>query len=175
MKTRLCVSMFMLSIVVTTLVHGQGEKKPRTIDDYRPRTLRELRTLLPEAFRKALVERGGDSGTKDVAQIVHAEIFPSRVKVVYSGEKRELLESKRQVIKSWANQFAGAPEFYTAPYQTELLFTEDGKSYWLAVRKEFPEENWKKDEAFDLCVIKLGHARVGEDLEPVLLVERVIQ
>lgn len=174
MKTRLCVFMFLLSIFVTTMVHGQGEKKPRTIDDYRPRTLRELRTLLPEAFRSALVERGGDGGNKDLRQIVHAELFPSRVKAVYSGEKRQLLESKRYVIISWANQFAGAPEFYKAPYQTELLFTEDGKSYWLAVGKEFPEENWKKDEAFDLCVIKLGHARIGDELEPVLLVEKVI-
>ena len=175
MKTRQCALMFVLSIFVTTMVHGQGDKKPRTIDDYRPRTLRELRTLLPETFRSALVERGGDSGNKDLRQIVHAELFPSRVRAVYSGEKRQLLESKRQVISSWANQFAGAPEFYTAPYQTELLFTADGKNYWLAVRKEFPEENWKKDEAFDLCVIKLGHARVVDDLEPVLLVERVIQ
>ena len=106
---------------------------------------------------------------------MHGELFPSRVKAVYSGEKRPLLEKKRNIIVSWANQFAGAPEFYTAPYQTELLFTEDDKNYWLAVRKEFPEENWKRNEAFDLCVIKLGHARIGDDLEPVLLVERVIR
>lgn len=175
MKTRLCVFMFILSMIVTTMVYGQGQKKPRSIDDYRPRTLRELGTLLPETFRSALVERGGDGGVKDLREIVHGELFPSRIKAVYSGEKRQLLESKRRVISSWANQFAGAPEFYTAPYQTELLFTEDSKSYWLAVRKEFPEENWRRDEAFDLCIIKLGHARIGEDLEPVLLVEKVIQ
>lgn len=174
MKTRLCVFMFLLSITVTTMVHGQGEKKPRTVDDYRPRTLKELSTLLPETFRTALAGPGTD-GNRDLRVIVHGELFPSRVKVVYSGKKRALLESKRSVIVSWANQFAGAPGFYTAPYQTELLFTEDGNNYWLAVRKELPEETWKKDEALDLCVIKLGHARIGEELEPVLLVEKVIQ
>lgn len=174
MKSRLFL-VLLLSVAGVTLSYGQGEKKPRTIDDYRPRTLRELRTLLPETFRTALVERGGDSGTKDLRQIVHAELFPSRVKATYSGEKRQLPESKRQIIIGWANQFAGVPEFYTAPYQTELLFAEDGKNYWLAVRKEFPEEAWKKDEALDLCVIKLGHARIGDELEPVLLVERVIR
>lgn len=175
MKTRLWLFTLLLSLAGVSLSYGQGPKKPRTIDDYRPRTLKELTTLLPETFRSALVERGGDSGNKDLRTIVHGELFPSRIKAVYSGEKRQLLDEKRNLIVSWANQFAGAPQFYTAPYQTELLFTEDGKNYWLAVRKEFPEENWKKNEAFDLCVIKLGHARIGDELEPVLLVEKVIQ
>lgn len=174
MKTRLCLIVLLLSLTGVSLSYGQGEKKPRTIDDYRPRTLKELSTLLPETFRTALVERGGDSGNKDPRQIVHGELFPSRVKAVYSGEKRPLLEEKRNIIVSWANKFAGAPQFYTAPYQTELRFTEDGSNYWLAVRKDFPEDTWKKDEAFDLCVIKLGYARIGDELEPVLLVERVI-
>ena len=174
MKTRLCLFVLLLLLTGVSLSYGQGEKKARTVDDYRPRTLKELSTLLPETFRSALVERGGDSN-KDLRQIVHGELFPSRVKAVYSGEKRQLLESKRSVIVAWANQFAGAPQFYTAPYQTELFFTENGKNYWLAVRKELPEETWKKDEALDLCVIKLGHARIGEELEPVLLVEKVIQ
>ena len=174
MKTRLCLFVLLLSLTGVSLNYGQGEKKPRTIDDYRPRTLQELRTLLPETFRSALVDSGGDRNNKDLRVIVHGELFPSRVKAIFSGEKRPLLDNKRNVIVAWANQFAGVPEFYTAPYQTELLFTEDGKTYWLAVRKEFPEEKWKKEEAFDLCVIKLGHARIGDDLEPVLLVERVI-
>lgn len=171
MKTRLCLLILLLS---TTLTFGQGEKKPRTIADYQPRTLQELTTLLPETFRAALAERGVQ-GNKDMKQIVHGQLFPSRVKVVYSGTKRSLLEDKRNVIVSWANQFAGMPEFYTVPYQTELLFTEGAENYWLAVHKDLLAEDWKKGEALDLCVIKLGNVRIGDEFEPVLLVERAIK
>lgn len=165
--------MLMLSLTGATVTYGQGEKKPRTVADYRPRMLRELATIMPETFRAALAERGVE-GNKDMKQIVHGELFPSRVKAVYSGTKRPLLEDKRNLIIGWANQFAGAPQFYTAPYQTELLFTEGDESYWLAVRKELLTVDWNQGETLELCVIKLGNVRIGDQFEPVLLVERVI-
>jgi len=166
--------MLFLSLTGATLTYAQGEKKPRTVADYQPRMLRELTTLMPETFRNALAERGVE-GNKDLKVIVHGEIFPSRVKVVYSGTKRPLLEDKRNVIIGWANRFAGVPEFYTAPYQTEMLFTEGTESYWLAMRKELLAHDWKQGETLELCVIKLGSVRVGDQFEPVLLVEQVIR
>jgi hypothetical protein len=174
MKTRLCLSMLLLSLIGTTITHGQGEKKPRTVADYQPRMLRELTTLVPETFRTALAERGVE-GNKDLKIIVHGELFPSRVKVVYSGKQRPLLQDKQNLIVGWANQFAGMPEFYTAPYKTELLFTEDGENYWLAVRKELLENDWKQGEALELCIIKMGSVKIGHELEPVVLVEQVIR
>lgn len=173
MKTRLCLFMLLLSITGATLTYAQGEKKPRSIADYVPRTLQELTNLLPEAFRAALAERGVE-GNKDLKQIVHGELFPSRVRVVYSGTKRPLVEDKRNLIISWANQFAGMPEFYTVPYQTELLFTEGDKSYWLAVHKDLLAQDWKPGEALELCVIKFGNVQIGDEFEPVLLVEKVV-
>lgn len=172
MKTRLCL--FMLLITAATLTYAQGEKKPRTIADYQPRTLRQLTNLLPEQFRAALAERGVE-GNKDLKLIVHGEMFPSRVKVVYGGEKRPLPEDKQSVISGWANKFAGMPEFYTVPYQTELLFTEDGEKYWLAVHKDLLAQDWKQGETLELCVIKLGNVRIGDEFEPVLLVEKVVR
>jgi hypothetical protein len=173
MKTRFCLFMLLLSITGATLTYAQGEKKPRTIADYQPRTLQELTTLLPENFRAALAARGVE-GNKDMKQIVHGELFPSRVKVVYSGTKRPIIEDKRNVIISWANQFAGMPEFYTVPYQTELLFTEGAEKYWLAVHKDLLAQDWKQGEASELCVIKFGNVRIGDVFEPVLLVEKVV-
>ena len=169
MKTQLCLFMLLLSITF-----AQGEKKPRTVADYQPRTLRELSTLLPDTFRAALAERGVE-GNKDMKQIVHGELFPSRVKVVYSGTKRPLVEDKRNVIIGWANQFAGMPEFYTKPYQTELLFTEDNQNYWLAVHNDLLSREWKQGQTLELCVIKFGNVRIGAEFEPVLLAEKVIQ
>ena len=167
-----CVLLLFISGAVI-ITQAQTEKKPRTVADYQPRTLHELTTLLPEVFRSALAERGVN-GNKDMKQIVHGELFPSRVKVVYSGMKRPLLQDKRSLIIGWANQFAGLPEFYTVPYQTELLFTEGGENYWLAVHKELLVNDWKQGETLELCVIKLGNVRIGDEFAPVLLVEKVI-
>lgn len=174
MKTRICLFILLLSVTGATLTYAQGEKKPRTIADYEPRTLQELSTSLPEPFRAALAERGVE-GNKDLKLIVHGQMFPSRVKAVYSGTQRPLLEDRRNVIIGWANKFAGMPEFYTVPYQTEMLFTEGAEKYWLAVHKDLLAENWKQGETLELCVIKLGNVRIGEEFEPVLLVERVIK
>ena len=175
MKTRLCL-LLLLSITVATLTHAQGEKKPRTIADYQPRTLRELSDLLPETFRRTLAERGVEAN-KNLKQIVHGELFPSRVKVVFSGTQRPLVQDKRDLIIGWASIFAGMPEFYTVPYQTELLFTEGDKSYWLVVHKDLLAQDWKQGESLELCVIKFGNVQIGDGdvLEPVILVEKVVR
>ena len=173
MKIRLCL-LLLLSITGATLTYAQGDKKTRTIADYQPRTLQELANLLPEPFRIALAERGVE-GNKNLKQIVHGEMFPSRVKAVYSGTQRPIVEDKRNLISSWASNFAGMPEFYTVPYQTELLFTEGDKSYWLVVHKDLLAQDWKQGETLELCVIKFGHVQVGDEFEPVLLVEKVVR
>ncbi len=174
MKSPVCLFLLLLSLTATMLVYGQGEKKPRTEEDYYPRTLGDLSTLQPPPFAQALKERDN----KDLAVIVHGDLLPSRVKAVYEGTTRPLNEMKKQVILSWANKFAGAPESYTIRYQTEMLFTENGENYWLAVRTEsLPkfEQELKKGEAVELFLIKMGSVRIersDDKLEPVLLVER---
>ncbi|MEN3326651.1 MAG: hypothetical protein V7638_1458 [Acidobacteriota bacterium] len=173
MKIRLCL-LLLLSITGATLTYAQGNKKPRTIADYQPRTLQELTNLLPEPFRIALAERGVE-GNKNLKEIVHGEMFPSRVKAVYSGTQRPIVEDKRNLISSWASKFAGMPEFYTVPYQTELLFTEGDKSYWLAVHKDLLAQDWKQGETLELCVIKFGNVQIGDEFEPVLLVEKIVR
>ena len=172
MKTRLCLSVLVL-IAMAGLVYSQGgPKKARTIDDYRPTTLRELSALQPDAVAE-------EPSYQDLRIIVHGTIFPSRLKVVFDGTRRPLLETKKTVIKMWANRFAGAPEFYTGPYETEMLFTENGENYWLAVRKEYLpqfERELKKGDAIELFVIKLGSARdEANKLMPVLLVEKYLK
>lgn len=167
MKSGLCIFVLLLAVVIPA--YTQGEKKPRTEADYRSRTLRELTTLQPDYL-------GRDTHSKDpnVRVVVHADLVPSRVKVLYDGTTRPLVRNKKYVITSWANQFAGAPEFYTVPYQTEMLFTEEGESYWLAVRKEsLPKfEQLKKGDTVELFLIKMGNAHIDDKLEPVLLVEK---
>ena len=174
MKVKSILILLFLSATTTILVLGQGQKKPRTEEDYTTRTLRELSALQPPVFEKALKEQDD----KDLVIIVHGDLLPSRVKVVYEGKTRPLNEKKKNVILSWSNRFAGMPELYTVPYQTEALFTENGENFWLAVRTEsLPklDQELKRGEAVELFVIKMGNTRIektDDKLEPVLLVEK---
>ena len=168
MKSRLCIFVFLL--ISAGAAYTQDEKKPRTAEDYRPRTLRELTTLQPD-----YVGRETPRNDPNLRVVVHADLLPSRVKVLYDGTTRPLVESKKQVIAEWARHYAGAPEFYTGPYQTEMLFTEEGENYWLAVRKESVvkfEQEFKKGATVELFLIKMGNAHSDDKLQPVLLIEK---
>jgi hypothetical protein len=144
---------------------GPKPKKPRTADDYEPRTLKEL------------VTKGSDAesrGNKEETMIVHPDILPSRVRVTYTGSARPLPQNKKEVLRQWARLYAGSPESYTEPYETEMLFTENGAEYWLAVRKKsLPqfEQELKRGEVVDLYLIRVGAAKTPADWELMLLVE----
>ena len=148
---------------------GPGRKRARTPEDYRPRTLKEL-----------VAEAGGEGsrGNKEETMIVQADILPTRVAVRYAGSSRRLLPSKREVLRQWAVRFAGFPEGYTEPYETELLFAEGDAEYWLAVRQDDPflrfERELKRGDSFELFLIRVGAAKVTGRWEPVLLVESSI-
>jgi hypothetical protein len=143
---------------------GAGSKKPRTPDDYKPRTLK--------AIAAASEAEGGRD--KDAAEVVLGDLFPSRVRVTYRGSARPLPQSRKDVIARWARQYAGDPTHYTAPYETEMLFDEDGTGHWLAVNKRLLprfEKELKEGEAIDLYAIRLGGVRTEGKWEWVLLVE----
>ncbi len=162
MKERVMKARFLLFILLPALVgsaFSQGVKKPRTLDDYSPRTLKEL---------AALSDSRGSSGRD-------GEVFPSRVRVTYSGSTRPLPQLKKDVIAEWARRFAGMPEFYTVPYEKEVLFSEEGHEHWLAVKKEFLSEFAKElrnGDVVELYLIQLGRIRTGDKWEAVLLVEK---
>ena len=173
--SRLCTFMLLLTALSATIViYAQGEKKPRTHADYRARTLQELTTLQPDYIAK-------DPSYKDAASlriVVHGDLLPSRVRALYDGTTRPIVDLRKGVITAWANKFAGAPEFWTVPYDTEMLFTEAGKSHWLVVRKDALtkfEQELKKGEAVELFLVKLGNAPVNDKMEPVLLVEKFVK
>jgi hypothetical protein len=145
---------------------GPQPKRARTPDDYTPRTLKEL----------AAAEAGAESrGNKEETMRVHGDILPSRVRASYAGSSRRLPQIKREVLRQWALRFAGFPEGYTRPYETELLFAEDGAEFWLAVRRDGllarPARKLKRGDQFELFLIRVGAAKLDDRWEPVLLVE----
>jgi hypothetical protein len=143
---------------------GAGSKKPRTPEDYKPRTLKAI----------AAASEAESVRDKDGAEVVLGDLFPSRVRVTYKGSARPLPQGRKDVIARWARQYAGDPTHYTAPYETEVLFDEDGTGHRLVVNKRLLprfEKELKEGEAVDLYVIRLGGVRTEGEWEWVLLVE----
>ncbi|MBA3322717.1 MAG: hypothetical protein H0T45_14885 [Pyrinomonadaceae bacterium] len=168
--------LFLVLILSSDLACGQGSlgampKKARTLDDYKHRTLIEI------AAAGSDVVSPRDREDKDTT-VVSGDILPSRVRVTYKGFVRPLPQSKKDVILRWARQYAGDPAHYTVPYETEMLFIEDGVDHWLTVKKSslphFKEE-LKEGEAVDLYVIRLGGIKSSDKWGWVLLVETFVK
>ncbi len=155
-----------LLVLMVSMFPQAGVKKPRELADYKPRTLKAL----------AENETKGEQINQDL--IIHGDLSPSRVTVVYRGNARPLNAKTKAAISSWANRFAGNPESYTAVYEKEMLFTEGETEYWIAVRKDLItdlEAKLKSNDKLDLLLIKLGHVRAGDNWTPVLLAERFVE
>jgi len=92
------------------------------------------------------------------------------------GKTRRIPKLKSEVIRQWARLYAGAIEHYTQPYQTEMLFSENGASYWLGVKKNSAlsaKSQFKKGDVLDLYLIRLGATISNDDFDWALLVEDV--
>jgi len=152
------------------LTYGQGSlgptpKKARTPDDYKPRSMKEVSA---KVFEETVLT--GENETV----IVRGDILPSRVRLTYRGRSRLLPQAKKDVLYRWAQLYAGSPEHYTEPYETELLFREGKTDYWIAVRKQRMaqfEKEVKKRKTVDLYLIRLGWAGSGNEWESLLLME----
>ncbi|MCU1264077.1 MAG: hypothetical protein JWM21_395 [Acidobacteria bacterium] len=152
------------------LVYGQAPsratpKKARTAADYEIRTLKEL------AENKA---EGDSLGNMAETMRVYSNILPSRVRVTYAGSTRPWPQIKKETLRQWARLYAGFPEGYTRPYETEMLFIEDGKEHWLAVRTDslpLIKKALQRNDIVDLSLIRVGTAKSPSEWELVLLVE----
>jgi hypothetical protein len=145
---------------------GDKPKRARTLDDYKPRTLKEVTAEGPDME---------DIGDEEETVIVDVDTLPSEVRATYAGSVRPLPQIKKEVLRHWAQLYAGLPQGYTGAYETEILFTEDGAEYWLAVRGEAVprfERELKRGEAVLLYLIRVGAAKASDKWEPVLLIER---
>lgn len=144
---------------------GPQPKKARTAADYKPQTLKQVAA---EEAKSASRQKDGET------EFVHGDLRPTRVRATYAGRSRPLPKIKRVVLNRWAQLYAGAPMHYTVPYETELLFKEDGVAYWLAVRKESLaqfKKDFKKGDAVDLFLVRMGGTMTNRKWESLLLVE----
>ena len=133
--------------------------------DFKPRTLREI----------AALEKDVEEAKYDKPQIVfHGDLLLSVVRVVYTGESRQINKTKSEMLANWSKMYTGEKEDYAQLYQTDLLFTEDGKEYWLPVQKQvipYFAKELKKGDVVDLYLVRAGGLHLKDSWDWMLLVE----
>ena len=143
---------------------GPQPKRPRVAEDYKVGTLKEL------AAKATSAERIGD---KQETMVIDPDLSPTRVRATYAELTARTPTAKAELIRQWAQRYAGAPETYTN-YEVDVAFTEDGLNYWLTFRKKTLDSFWKADvlkKPVDLFLIKMGAIKQGDKWAPVFLVE----
>lgn len=144
---------------------GPRPKRARVAADYHVGTLKEL------AAKSTSAE---SVGNKQETMIIDPDLSPTRVKATYAGLTARIPEAKAELIRRWANRYAGAPETYTKTYEVDVAFSEQGNEYWLTFSKKTLDSFWKADvlnKTVDLFLIKMGAVKQGDKWMPVLLVE----
>jgi hypothetical protein len=139
-------------------------------DRYLPRTMTEIIVIInPEgeldtlAENELYVEMGLDYQC------------PSSVQMIYSGEFREVIDPRYAVIVIWLDTFA--PQLTTSEreelFETEALFTENGKEYWLPVQKpliKIMKEELEPGDEVTLFLLWVGATKVEDETDYAFLV-----
>lgn len=171
LKTLLAAVVLVCSLgLVVDAQDGQGPhpKRARTPEDYQAGTLKEL----------AVKAAGAESlGNKAETMVIDPDLSPTRVRATYAGSTARISDAKAELVRQWANRYAGAPETYTKHYEVDVAFTEAGTVYWLTLSKKTLDSLLKADTSkpVDLFLIKMGAVKQGDNWAPVLLVESFLQ
>ena len=167
-KTTLAAVLLIYSFGLTLYAQdatGPRPKRPRVAEDYRPGTLKEI------AAKAASAE---SLGNKEETMVIDPDLSPTRVRATYAELTARLPVAKAELIRQWANRYAGAPETYIKHYEVDVAFTEDGTDYWLTFSKKTLNSLMNADiskKPVDLFLIKMGAIKQGDKWAPVLLVE----
>ncbi|HKO96237.1 MAG TPA: hypothetical protein VJU86_04555 [Pyrinomonadaceae bacterium] len=167
--SRLILVLSVALMLTATVVYGQeplgaGPKKARTPADYTSRTLKEIAS----ASEGEAGDRDGKGG------VIYGNVLPSRVRLTFRGSVRSLPEDRKALLRRWTQRYAGAPEFYMANYQSEMLFNETGTNHWLTIGKQLIKQiqnDLNRGDKVDLFLIRLGSVNGPSEREGLLLVE----
>lgn len=131
---------------------GAMNKKPRTLEDYKAGTLKEM-----------AAEHVSSDG-----------LVPFRVRVIYTASARPISATSNAALSDWTQCCAGNPDHYKG-YVREMRFVENGDEYWLAVGDELVADFQKASKVgdlVDLFLIRLSPPEPSGTRRSVLLIER---
>jgi hypothetical protein len=120
----------------------------------------QVRTL------KQIVDQHSEIASNEKAKLnllFSADLFPSKVKGIYSGEIRKISATRKEFIAEWAKTRKASPELVNL-FEEELLFKEGDAGYWLPVQKQvipFLREELKAGDRVELYLIWIGTRSEG--------------
>ena len=131
---------------------------------YRPRTLTEI---IREHSDPVILQKNEGS------MILTGDTFPSKVRVIYTGESRNISPSKKQHLDMLVTSFNVAQKVIDG-YATEMLFMEGEDEHWLPLQAglhPFFQKEVKKGEAVVLYAEWVGAKKTGGKWEWVFIVQ----
>ncbi|MBA2731466.1 MAG: hypothetical protein H0U54_01100 [Acidobacteria bacterium] len=131
---------------------------------YRPRTFIEI--IREHTDPKIL-------GKNEGSMILTGDTFPSKVKVIYTGESRKIASARKQHLDMLVTSFNVDPKVVDL-YGMEMLFIEGGDEHWLPVQKRlipFFEKELKKGEEVILYAEWVGAKKIGGKWEWIFIVQ----
>ena len=105
-----------------------------------------------------------------------AELFPSRVKVTYTGQIRKIAATRKEFIARWAT--TRNAQQLSALFEEELLFKEGAVDYWLPVQKQvipYFKEELKPGDPVELLLIWIGARSESKVADWIFLVNEFEQ
>lgn len=150
------------------LIWEFGAAKPADGDsswmnNYKPGSLKDLATTQLQALLKTPnVSLKGSDG-KPFADFSYNS-YPTRAKVMFTGESRKTLASTLTLIELWLTTIGRSKE-EAKLFETEYKFTEDGVDHWLPVQSTLIEHFPKKIKKGDEIMIYVAWMGIKYDKE----------
>src|SRR5262245_48894292 len=148
MKRQLSISLCLALLTLTTVSANAQDDWGK----YEPRTLNQI---IEEHSKAAVDEKA------QIHLLFSAELFPSRVKVTYTGEVRKISATRKQFIADWAKTRQLSKDL-VALFDEELLFKEGKVEYWLPVQQQvipYFQKELKVGDSVELYLIWIGARR----------------
>ena len=161
MKTRLSLQLLFATFILTTfssISHAQGFPW----NDFKERKIADVIDITRKAFRP------------DDSMFLATNQLETHAEVTFTGKSREMPRSRKVFLEWWTGMLHHGQEDYADLYDTEYLYLEGDKEYWLPtetpITKYFDKE-LKPNDKMVLFLISAGAYRDKGTIDCVLLVE----
>jgi hypothetical protein len=113
------------------------------------------------------------SSLEDQTIVYTRRLLPSRVKLIYTGPARKVSPHTKEFIRGWVREVAHHPRLRTL-FEKELLFTADGREYWLPVPNNGPdyEKALRQGETVFLFITPIGGRKLAGEFEWFFIVNK---
>jgi hypothetical protein len=109
----------------------------------------------PYSLAQAVADHTHD---EEADWVIAAGSFKYRVRVTYTGQRRDIKVSVRQLIANWVKSLDLSPKILDL-FKQEILVREDGSQYWLPIQEELlphVAREIRTGDLVDLYIMRVG-------------------